>query len=211
MPTPFAPRIILSQNTRMELHALARAHSTPQARALRARIILRAADADTPTNVHIGRYLGCSPRTVGKWRRRYHDPGMLGLHDAPRSGRPRTIASPTRGQVLSVASTLPSAQGRPVTRWTVEEILATVLADFPPMAVSRSTIWRILHKPRHNFRYIYGEVTGSRLMRTTCSCSCGGHNFKEQQLPRGRRQGVRCAGGTRAIQHQGRLGRHGDE
>src|SRR6266568_7980489 len=30
MPTPFAPRIILSQNARTDLQALARAHSTPQ-------------------------------------------------------------------------------------------------------------------------------------------------------------------------------------
>jgi transposase len=146
MPTPFAPRIIVSQNARMDLHALARAHSTPQALAFRARIVLRAADADTPTNVQIGRYLGCSHRTVGKWRRRYHDQGMLGLHDAPRSGRPRTIASPTRVQVLSVASALPQDQDRPVTRWTLEEILATVLEDLPPVALSRSSIWRILHE-----------------------------------------------------------------
>src|SRR4029450_6681136 len=146
MPTPFAPRIIVSQNARMDLHALAPAHSTPQARACRARIVVRAADAATPTNVQIGRYLGCSHRTVGKWRRRYHDQGMLGLHDAPRSGRPRTIASPTRVQVLSVASALPQDQDRPVTRWTLEEILATVLEDLPPVALSRSSIWRILHE-----------------------------------------------------------------
>jgi len=146
MPTPFAPRIILAQNAHMDLHALARAHSTPQSLALRARIVLRAAAADPPTNMHIGRQLGCSPRTVGKWRRRYHDQGMVGLHDAPRSGRPRTIASPTRVQVLSVASALPPAQDRPVTRWTLEEIMATVLEDCPSGAVSRSSIWRILHE-----------------------------------------------------------------
>ena len=67
MPTPFAPHIILSQNARMDLHALAGAHSTPQALAFRARIVLRAAEADTPPHMHIGRQLGCSPRTVGKW------------------------------------------------------------------------------------------------------------------------------------------------
>src|SRR5688572_24984464 len=88
MPTPFAPHSIVAQNARTDLHTLARAHSTPQSLALRARIVLRAAAADTPTNMHIGRQLGCSPRTVGKWRRRYHDQGMAGLHDAVRSGRP---------------------------------------------------------------------------------------------------------------------------
>ncbi len=145
MPTPFAPRIILPQNARMELHALARAHSTPQSLALRARIVLRAADAGTPTNRHIGRHLGCSNRTVGKWRRRYHDYGLSGLHDATRSGRPRTISSPTRVQVISVASELPQDQDRTVTRWTLEEIVATVLEDLHTDAISRSSIWRILH------------------------------------------------------------------
>jgi hypothetical protein len=41
MPTPLAPRITLSQNARTALHTVARAHSTPQSLALRARIILR--------------------------------------------------------------------------------------------------------------------------------------------------------------------------
>ena len=49
MPTPFAPRIILAQNARSDLQTLARAHSAPQLLALRAQIILRAADADTPS------------------------------------------------------------------------------------------------------------------------------------------------------------------
>ena len=70
MPTPFAPRIILAQNARRDLQALARAHSTPQSLGLRARIVLKAADTDTPTNRQIGRDLGCSNHTVSKWRRR---------------------------------------------------------------------------------------------------------------------------------------------
>src|SRR5216683_2166384 len=79
MPTPFAPRIILPQNLQTNLQALAHAHSTPQSLALRARIVLRAAAADTPNNVQIGRDLNCSNRTVGKWRRRYHEFGFAGL------------------------------------------------------------------------------------------------------------------------------------
>jgi transposase len=118
MPTPIAPRIILSQNARMDLQAVARAHSTPQSLALRARIVLRAAELDRPTNLKIGHELSCSNLTVGKWRRRYLDLGLPGLQDAIRSGRPRTIASPTRVQVLSVASALPQEQDRTVTRWT---------------------------------------------------------------------------------------------
>src|SRR6266478_9206757 len=144
MPTPFAPRIILSQDARMDLHALARAHSTPQSLALRARMVLRAAAVDQPTNLQIGHELGCSNLTVGKWRRRYLELGFPGLQDAPRSGRPRTIAPPTRVQVISVASALPQDQERTVTRWTLDEIVATVLEALHTDAISRSSIWRIL-------------------------------------------------------------------
>ena len=107
MPTPLAPPVILSQKAHTELHALVRASSTPQSLSLRARIVLRAADTDTPTNLPIGRALGCSNRTVGKWRRRYLALGLSGWQAAIRPGRPRPIASSTRVQVLSVASTLP--------------------------------------------------------------------------------------------------------
>jgi putative transposase len=118
MPTPIAPPIILSQNARTDLHAVARAHSTPQSLALRARIILRAAELDRPTNLKSGDELGCSNLTVGKWRRRSLHLGFPGLQDAIRSGRPRTIAAPTRVQVITIASALPQEQDRTVTRWT---------------------------------------------------------------------------------------------
>jgi transposase len=145
MPTPIAPRIILAQNARTDLQAVARAHSTPQSLALRARMILRAAALDRPTNRAIGHELGCSNLTVGKWRRRYLALGLPGLQDAIRSGRPRTIASPLRVQVISVASALPQVQDRTVTRWTLDEIVATLLDALHTEAISRSSIWRILH------------------------------------------------------------------
>lgn len=144
MPTPIAPHIILPQNAHTDLQALARAHSTPQSLALRARIVLRAAQLDRPTNLKIGHELGCSNLTVGKWRRRYRDLGLAGLQDARRSGRPRAIAPPTRVQVLSVASTLPQDQDRSVTRWTLDEIVATLLDILGTAPISRSSIWRIL-------------------------------------------------------------------
>jgi FixJ family two-component response regulator len=66
MPTPIAPRIILAQNAQVKLQTLARAHPTPQSLALRARMVLRAAAVDQPTNRQIGRELGCSNLTVSK-------------------------------------------------------------------------------------------------------------------------------------------------
>jgi transposase len=144
MPTPIAPRILLSQNACTELQTVARAHSTPQSLALRVRIVLRAAESDRSTNLKIGHELGCSNLTVGKWRRRYLALGLPGLQDAIRSGRPRTIAAPTRVQVISVASTLPQEQDRTVTRWTLDEIVATLLEALHTDGISRSSIWRIL-------------------------------------------------------------------
>src|SRR5262249_10878975 len=109
------------------------------------RIVLRAAAVDQPTNVHIGRELGCSNLTVGKWRRRYLALGLPGLQEAKRSGRPQAIAASTRGHVISVASTLPQDQERTVTRWTLEELVATVLDALHTDALSRPSLWRILH------------------------------------------------------------------
>jgi len=56
---------------------------------LRCRIVLAAAEGDTSTGI-AGR-LGCSPATVGKWRTRFAERRLDGLHDEPRLGKPRTI------------------------------------------------------------------------------------------------------------------------
>jgi transposase len=127
------------------LDTLIRAHSTPQSLGFRARIVLKAADVDQPTNLTISRQVGCDNRTAGKWRRRYAALGLPGLHDAVRSGRPKTITAPTRVHVISVASTLPQDHERTVTRWTLDEIVATVLNALHTDAISRSSIFRILH------------------------------------------------------------------
>jgi putative transposase len=55
------------------------------------------------------------------------------------------MASSTRVQVISVASTLPQDQERAVTRWTLDEMVATVLDARPTNTISRSSLWRILH------------------------------------------------------------------
>jgi FixJ family two-component response regulator len=88
MPTPHAVAISLSDEQRQCLQQLARAGSTPQALARRARIVLRACDEDRPTNLRIALELGCKNDTVSLWRKRFAESGLQGLQDAPRSGRP---------------------------------------------------------------------------------------------------------------------------
>ncbi len=104
MPRPFGSPIILSTQLRQQLHALVRAHSTPQALAFRCRLILHAAAQNNPTNQQLAEQLGCDRHTVGQWRERFAATGLAGLQDAPRSGRPRsfsprrTLARPQSGQ-----------------------------------------------------------------------------------------------------------------
>lgn len=94
MPTPHALAISLSDFQRQSLLRLARAHSSPQALVLRARVVLRAADDDRPTNLEIAAELGCDNDTVAAWRKRFAAGGVAGLLDRPRSGRPPVFSPP---------------------------------------------------------------------------------------------------------------------
>ena len=95
MPRPFGSRVALTPDLRAQLQTLVRAHSTPQALVFRCRLILRAADDDRPNNQQIAGELDCDRHTVGQWRERFVAAGLVGLQDAPRSGRPRSF-SPRR-------------------------------------------------------------------------------------------------------------------
>jgi hypothetical protein len=83
-----APRIVLSPYELIDLRQLANAHSTPQALAFRARLILRCAGPDKPTSGRVAAELGCATETVSKWRWRFRRRRLGGLNDLPRSGRP---------------------------------------------------------------------------------------------------------------------------
>jgi transposase len=92
MPAPFASAVVLNDAERCDLESLVRANSTPQALAFRARLVLRAAESDQPSNWQIGIEFECSRDTVSKWRRRYLQQRLPGLQDATRSGRPRAFS-----------------------------------------------------------------------------------------------------------------------
>jgi len=92
MPRPFGSPVPLVDELRQQLQSLVRARSTPQALVFRCRLVLRAADADRPTNQQIAAELGCDRHTVGLWRERFAAAGLAGLQDAPRSGRPRSFS-----------------------------------------------------------------------------------------------------------------------
>jgi hypothetical protein len=101
MPTPHALVISLDDEQRQSLLRLVRAHSSPQSLVLRARIVLRSADDDQPTNLQIAQELGCDNDTVALWRKRFATQGIPGLLDRPRTGRPPVfspLATPARAR-----------------------------------------------------------------------------------------------------------------
>ncbi len=101
-----APSIRLTTEQRQSLGSLSRAATAEQREALRARVVLRAAE-DLP-NVEIANELGIDRKTVGKWRSRFAKCGEEGLEDAPRSGRPPKTDAVTRCQIIAVACSLGS-------------------------------------------------------------------------------------------------------
>ena len=82
------PPLVLSDEQRGQVTALANSSSMPHALVQRARIIV--ACAEGRTNADVAARVGASPSAVGKWRRRFLARGVTGLHDELRPGRPRT-------------------------------------------------------------------------------------------------------------------------
>lgn len=83
-------QIALGDDERSELEALTRRRKTAQGLAARARIVLLC--AEERSNTAIASRVGVTQQTVGKWRRRFAEHGLDGLHDEPRPGGPRKIS-----------------------------------------------------------------------------------------------------------------------
>src|SRR5262245_9047074 len=99
--------VILSEEERLELKALAGRRKTAQALALRARIVLTCAEG--VPNKEVATRLQVDEATVGKWRRRFVKCRIDGLHDEPRCGAPRTIDDARiEGVIVATLESLPA-------------------------------------------------------------------------------------------------------
>ena len=129
MRGPKPPMIVLADAERRELERLARRHSTPQQLALRAQIVLAAADG--ANNCQIARQFDVSLDMVRRWRVRWlacqaaslEDlPVADRLSDAPRPGTPVRITDEQVARIIALACEPPAKSQRPISQWTGREL-----------------------------------------------------------------------------------------
>ena len=98
-----AKQIVVSSEDRVELERLVRSRTAERRAVERARIVLAAGEGRSAA--WIAEEVGCSERTVWKWRSRYERDGLAGLLDAPRPGRPLVHGPQTRAKLIALACT----------------------------------------------------------------------------------------------------------
>lgn len=133
MPFVTLVPIELNDDERSALERWSRRPKSSQALALRCRIVLLAAEGLSTSQV--ARDLGISTTTARKWRRRFVDERLDGLHDEPRPGTPRSITDDDiEGMIVKTLEESPAD----ATHWSTRSMAkATGMSQ---SAVSR--IWR---------------------------------------------------------------------
>ena len=130
-----ATRVILAEKEQQALERITRRHQSEQQVALRARIVLAAAQGHS--NAQIARGLEINVDTARLWRDRWV--GLQGidldtlsvtdrLEDAPRSGAPPRITTDQRCQMAALVCEAPVKAGRPISQWTGRELADEVMA-----------------------------------------------------------------------------------
>src|SRR6266699_1261413 len=130
---PQRAEVLLSDEERETLERWARRPKSSQALAFRCRVVLAAAEGRSSRE--IAAQLGCNPSTVGRWRGRFAERGLDGLHDEPRPGKPRSIGDDDVERVI--VKTL-EEQPANATHWSTRSMAAAT--GMSQSAVSR--IWR---------------------------------------------------------------------
>ncbi len=136
--------VALTAEVRDELDAVVRRHSAPQQLALRARIVLAAADG--LNNCQIARREGVDVATVRLWRGRWLGLQPVSLADAPRPGRQPTIGAEQQCRIVALACEAPSRSGRPISQWTGREVAEEIVQRGIVVRISRRHAARLLKR-----------------------------------------------------------------
>ena len=126
-----APEIVLSNEERVELSKLARSQLSSVRLALRARIVLLAADG--MQNKDIARELGVGRVQVSRWRERYASLRLTGIErDLPRG------APPAKVDVARLVELTTQTTPKAATHWSTRKMAA----ELGVSAASVSRHWR---------------------------------------------------------------------
>lgn len=137
-----APALEIAKDDRKALEALCRSGTVESRLARRATLVLLAADG--LSNDEIARRRGTSAWQVRRWRGRFASGGIEGLHDAPRSGRPKSITPVEAASVVATACEEPKRHGERRLVWTHEAIAKAAMRSKRVRRISRSSVQRIL-------------------------------------------------------------------
>jgi transposase len=111
--------VVLSVEEQAQLAALVASRSLPHAMVARAQLVLWAAQGES--NTVIAERLGWSLPTVGKWRQRFIQQRVTGLHDELRPGRPRTYGDERVARLINQVLRSKPANA---THWSVRGVAA---------------------------------------------------------------------------------------
>ena len=107
----------LAPEERSELEAMVRSRTLAAGLVQRARVILAIADGESYTA--LGTRLEVSSTTLTRWRKRFEQHRLAGLHDAARSGRGDRISPAVEARILALTQQPPP---KPYTHWTTRRM-----------------------------------------------------------------------------------------
>ena len=154
--------LVLSAEEQAQLSALAASRSLPHALVARARLVLWAAAGDS--NSAIAERLDWSMPTVGKWRQRFIEQRMAGLHDELRPGRPRTYGG---AQVAGLINRVLRSQPKHATHWSVRSVAEDTGIFQEHRGPLLRAVWRAT-PPQQEFQAFHRPVLRGKSPR------CGG-------------------------------------
>jgi putative transposase len=121
----------MTEEVRQQIESLANSRAMPHGLVRRAKIVLMAAEGES--NKVIAEKLGLSASSVGKWRKRFLEKGLEGLHDELRPGRPRSIEDEKIAEAIQTTLQTKPEGG---THWSCRTLADTT-------GISKSTVQRV--------------------------------------------------------------------
>ncbi len=177
MPRLSAAPIILSEVEQAELNQILKRKKTPQQIALRAKILVLA--AQNKSHGEITKVLGISTDMSRLWRNRWLElkdkqlPVLERLMDAPRPGAPASFTLEQITQLYAIACAPPEQYGRPISQWTSRELAAELIKQGIVAAISQRHVGRLLAeaelKPHQSSYWLHPPPTQNWGTRSSTS------------------------------------------